>query len=166
MIGTIIITAIIFLLGGVAAVFCIRMIIITSTQRRNDKRAGIVRFYSIVHIRGLNAPVNCNSMVYLSPEHLSITCGGQEFLIRLNQITNAEHQVDLDEDQYLTNRNGQLVAKTGRTASCYAIISYESTYGGLSAIILRDKYANRIECLKLINKIKPHIDAQIRQVQL
>lgn len=166
MIGAIIATVIVFLIGGAIVAFCIKMIIVTTKQKKEDKRAGRVRFYSIVHIGGLDAPRNFDCKVYLSHSHLSITSGGKEFLIKLSQITNAENQIDLDEDRYFINGDSSLVAKTGLTASSYALISYESTYGDLSTIVLRDKYDNGAACLKLVKKIKPLINTQIRQVEL
>ncbi len=135
-------------------------------QRKKDKREGIIRFNSIVHIGGLDTPKGCMCQVYLNAQHLSITCGGSEFILKLDKIKNAECQCDVSWKPRIKTKNEKLVTETNRVESCFAIISYEGTYGDFSNIILRDEYTNTYECRRLVDKIKPHLDPKIRKVEL
>lgn len=139
----------------------------SSKQRKKDKREGIIRFNSIVHIGGLDVPRGCMCEVYLNPQHLSITCTGSEFILKLEKIKNIECERDVRWEPYLkTTKDEKLVTKTSKEVSNYAIISYEGTYGDFSNIILRDKYVNGYECNRLVRKIKPYLNIQTRKVEL
>lgn len=153
------------LLGLLVYAVCIKGLN-ASKQRKKDKREGIVRFGTIVHIGGLDAPRGCKCQVYLNARHLSITCGGSEFILKLDRIKNAEYQRNVSWEPHIITKNEKLVTETNREISCFAIISYEGTYGNFSNIILRDEYMNRYECKWLVEKIKPHLDTQIRKVEL
>lgn len=168
-----------------------RMVVMTSKakklarqQRGLDKANGITRFNNMIHVGGLEAPENCKCTATLSEGGLTIACGGNEFLLRLDKIRNVDFQLDIDEKQYLKSSMAKGIAgaamfgisgavigsapktKTKREVKCYAIIAYERTDGQFKTFILKDEIANLSRCSKLVETLKPMIQVQTNKVEL
>lgn len=179
------------LIGSMIAlmVFCFNMVVLTSRiqrmaryQRQQDKASGITRYYDILHMGGLTAPVNCKCTVLLKPEGLIVECGGNEFFLRLEKIRNVDFQLDIDKSQYLQGymireeaetailgRRRAFVSpqlKTTREVKCYAIISYENDEGEYQTFILRDTLPNTQNCSKLVDTLKARVNTQLNRINL
>lgn len=172
-------------------VFCFRMVIITSRaqkvarkQLEQDKAAGISRYDNMIHVGGLEVPENCKCTAALSQEGLTITCAGKELLLRTNKIRNVEYQLDIDEKQYLKSSLAKGIAgaamfgvsgaiigsapktKTKREVKCYAIISYEGSDGQFKTFIVKDELPNLSCCAKLVDTLRPMIQARTNKIEL
>lgn len=178
-----------FLIALVIMAF--KMVILTSKiskdakmQREKDRRKGISRYNSLVHVGGLTAPKNCKVSVILSPSELTINCGGSEYVLNIAKIKNVDFQLDVNETQYLQSSFAKGVAgaaafgvtgaiigsapktKTKRNVKCYAIISYEDVQGEYKTFLLRDEIANTGICSDLVDTLRPRINQQINRVEL
>ncbi len=181
------------LIGLVIAfiIFAFRMVIVSSKiqksrkkQKAQDKQEGISRYDSIIHVGGLNAPENCKASATLSPNAVTVSCGGNEFVLDVPRIKNVEFQFDVDEKQYLKSSFAKGVVgaaafgvagavigsapktKTKREVKCYAIISYESAQGEYKTFLLKDGFPNTEVCAKLVDALRPKINQQVNRVTL
>ncbi|NBJ80988.1 hypothetical protein D5274_03235 [bacterium 1XD42-94] len=96
---------------GFLSVFVIgafRRIVLTSAvstkgkmQREKDKREGISRYGSLIHVGGLRAPENCKATAALSPTDFTINCAGREYILKIEKIKYIDVQAEVNESQYL-----------------------------------------------------------------
>lgn len=155
----------------------------TKMQREKDRREGISRYDSLVHVGGLMVLKNCKASVILSPTELTINCGGSEFILNIAKIKNVDFQLDVNETKYLQSSfvkgvagaafgmTGAIIGsapktKTKRNVKGYAIISYEDAEGQYKTFLLRDEIANTRICSGLVDNLRPRINRQINRVEL
>jgi hypothetical protein len=162
LIGSIIL--VIFLFGGVIAffIFMIRLYIL----ERERRKKGIYLFRKMIHMGGLNSPVGCKCTPTIYPEHLSIICQSNEYVIKHSQINSVEYQVDWKKIPFTRTVDGKVKTEIESIPTDYAIISYQTVNGNQSNIILREAYSEQYECSRFVKTINPLIDYQINRVQL
>jgi hypothetical protein len=160
MIGALILGIVIVVVGLIIVTLLLRAAHFGFKQRKSDKANGITRFYYICHIQGLNAARGSMCGIYLNPKHLSINCGGSEFLLNLDRIRSVEYRQDSELEPYR-----ELSPETRNQTRGYAVIYYESINGNHSGIILRDD-RNIRECWELTRKLNSVIKTERTQVQL
>jgi len=178
-------------IGGLAAfiAFVLQMISITSKmskmnkdQRKKDKQEGISRYSMIVHVGGLPIPENCNVSVILSPTALTITYGMSEYVLSIDQIKDVNSQFDINETEYLKSSfikgmaGAAVMGMTGailgsipkvkkkKNRRCYVSIIYENAQGERKIVLLKDQQVNTLVCYQLVQKLRPKVVEQVKQV--
>lgn len=172
-------------------VFCFYMVGVTSKARkitkekqREDKSNGITRVGGIRCVAGLNVPDNSMADIVIDKEKLHINVAGNEFIMKLSQITNVDFQVNVDVQQYLESSvmkgivgaatfgvAGAVIGSAPKTKerkeiTGYAIITYQTSNLEYVSILLKDDAANVNYCLTLVNKLKPLINTRVNKVEL
>lgn len=140
-------------------------------------------FEDIYVVAGLEMPQECQCIVEMNESEIIIKGAGKEYVLSISRITNCEHKMDVNIEQY--EKNGSLIKgiiggvafgipgaiigsspkkKGKRLVTGMAIMSYQSQEGDITIILMSKP--NTLGCATLYDFLKPRITVKTQRVEL
>ena len=134
-------------------------------------------------VAGLDVPQECKCSVELNENEIIVKAPGKEYVLSITKITNCEHRMDIDIEQY--EKNGSLLKgiiggvafgipgaiigsspkiKEKRLVTGMAILTYEAQMGS-NTIMLISK-PNTLGCAAICDFLQPRINVRTQRVEL